>query len=168
LCRVQSAWRRAGKLKNVYLKPIQNDDYEKIAKLISTDLILQKEFNFSKETIPSGKKVKLDFQNWCNSHSAKMFCIYKLDIFMGVVSLSRIDIDKHSARLGFWLGSKFRQKGYGSKAFKLILSMASNLEINQLNGCVQSSNIPSCRLWEKYGAKIVVEKDENFEYMLRL
>ena len=156
------------KINGINLKPISKIDYETISTLINSDFTLQEEFGFKPESVPTGSQVEKDFCDWCNSHSAKMYSTFKDGQFIGLVTLSRIDYDHKSARLGYWLGSKFRQQGHGSVVFKMILYLINTMGITQINGSVNPSNTPSRRLWEKNGAILIETEGKNLEYGLKL
>lgn len=155
-------------MKNIKLIPIEQNHYEDISLLIGSDTQLQKDLGFKKGSIPTKSQVEEDFVSWCESHDAKMFSIFKDDIFIGLITLSRIDVKNKSARLGYWLGSEFRQKGYSSIAYRKMLDKIPSMGINKLYAGVHASNIQSRRLWENHGATVVSSKKDNLEYELNL
>jgi len=156
------------KISEIYIRPLHQEDYDKIAKLINSDLTLQKEFGFQPESIPTGSQLEKDFQAWCKSHSARMFVVYKSALFMGLFTVSRLDSVSKSARLGYWIGSQFRHKGYGALIFKMMLTQLASMGITELRASVNPANIPSRKLWEKNGALRVESETENLEYQLKL
>ena len=73
---------------------------------------------------------------------------------IGGISLMNLDWKNKNAELGYWLGKKYRNKGYISEAIKLILGFAFNeLKLNRI----------SARLWEKNLASIKVLKKNKFK-----
>ncbi|MBU2702947.1 RimJ/RimL family protein N-acetyltransferase [Sporomusaceae bacterium BoRhaA] len=61
---------------------------------------------------------------------ADMFAIVLGEKAIGTISLSHQNTINHTARIGYWLGSAYWNKGYASKAFQLILDQAKKREIN--------------------------------------
>ncbi len=151
-------------MKNIKLLPIIQEHYSKISMLITSDMQLQKDLGFTEKSIPSKAQVENDFRSWCESHAAEMFSIFKDDTFIGLITLSRIDIRNKSARLGYWLGSEFRNKGYGAIAYRKMLDKVSSMGIAKLNGSVLVSNLSSRRLWENHGATVTGKEKDNIEY----
>ncbi|MDA3839436.1 MAG: GNAT family N-acetyltransferase [Candidatus Delongbacteria bacterium] len=155
-------------MKNIKLIPIVQNHYADISLLIGSDTQLQKELGFKKGSIPTKLQVEKDFISWCESHKAEMYSIFKDDIFIGLITISRIDVKNKSARLGYWLGSEFRQKGYSSIAYRKMLDKVPSMGINKLNGSVLVSNLPSRLLWENHGATEIGKEKDNIVYELIL
>jgi len=152
----------------ITLHEIQPEDYSEIAMLIAADLQLQKEFGFPKDLIPTSAQLESDYKGWNKSHSAKMFCVRLSEAFIGLMTISRIDLNERSARLGYWLGSDYRHLGYGANAFDQALKICSQMGIRQISASIAADNLPSKKLWKNKGGKITSQNEGNYEYEMRL
>jgi len=150
------------------IQKLSNNDYGELSALIASDTILQEDFGIIDSTVPDREKVMLDFNSWCESHSGIMHSLKLNNNFVGLITLSKIDSISRSARLGLWLGSQYRAKGYGSQAIKLISELALQMDLIRLSGSVEKSNAASSRLWEKSGGRIVEYGKNNLEYQIDL
>ena len=81
------------------------------------------------------------------------------DIAMGQISLSHIDKDKGEARCGYWLGTKYRNRGYTKEAFEQIVGLARQMELKYLVASISPRNDASLAIWAKY--RPMVEKKEG-------
>ncbi|MDO9578291.1 MAG: GNAT family N-acetyltransferase [Candidatus Cloacimonadales bacterium] len=155
-------------MRNLVIQNLKEKDYKVTSKLIASDAILQKELGFDEKSSPSAFKVKIDYKEWNKSHSAEMFCVRLDDKLIGLMTLSRINKEKKSARLGYWIGSQFRGLGYGSEAFTQMLAHISQMGITRIYGSINSTNLSSIHLWEKNGGTVIRTNTSNHEFELKL
>ena len=80
--------------------------------------------------------------------------------FAGMISLSHIDEKLRTARIGYWVGSRFRNKGICSEAFRMILEIARDKGIVEFRSDIDKDNVYSLKVWEKY-CPVIVEKNEK-------
>lgn len=99
-------------------------------------------------------------QKWIAKNHADMFAIVLGEKAIGTISLSHQNTINHTARIGYWLGSAYWNKGYASKAFQLILDQAKKREIKYVSSTIRKKNIASIKIWNKYGAQIEYEDDK--------
>ena len=77
---------------------------------------------------------------------------------IGGMGLHKIDLEKKRADVGYWIGSNYHRKGYGSEALAAIIDFAFNkLELKVLEAGVFEGNPSSGKMLEKFGFKIVGE-----------
>ena len=99
-------------------------------------------------------------KKWIVQNHADMFAIVLGEKAIGTISLSHQNTINHTARIGYWLGSAYWNKGYASKAFQLILDQAKKREIEYVSSTIRKENIASIKIWDKYGAQIEYKDDK--------
>ncbi|MBN2857954.1 MAG: GNAT family N-acetyltransferase, partial [Candidatus Delongbacteria bacterium] len=104
--------------------------------------------------------------DWCRKTNSEQFEIRFGNEFAGMISLSHIDMEKKSARVGYWVGSEYRKRGICSKAFELILNEAEIKGIKEVRSNIDKNNEYSLKIWDKYNPEII-EKNEK-QYTVRL
>lgn len=121
------------------------------------------------EALGSNNSVKISKQNfmetnkkWAAERYADLFAIVLEKKAIGMISLSHQNIVKHTARIGYWLGSKYWNKGYASKAFQLMLDLAKTKELQYVCSTVKEVDIASTKIWEGHGAQSVFEEGKYF------
>ncbi|MEM3405846.1 MAG: GNAT family protein [Candidatus Pacearchaeota archaeon] len=74
---------------------------------------------------------------------------------IGGIGIHKVDRFQRKAKVKYWLGRKYWNKGYGSEALKAVLEFAfKKLKLRRIEAGVFVGNIPSKKLLEKFGAKI--------------
>lgn len=121
------------------------------------------------DALGSNSSIKISKQNfmetnkkWAAEKCADLFAIVLEKKAIGMISLSHQDLVSHTARIGYWLGSKYWHKGYAGKAFLLILELAKRKKLKYVCSTVRADNIASRKIWEKYGTEKVLEDDKYF------
>lgn len=73
----------------------------------------------------------------------------------GIFGLKFVRFDGPVAETGYWLGEKFRSKGYMSEAMEMVLDLAFNkMGIEKVTGRVYLPNRASARIFEKFGFQL--------------
>ena len=71
---------------------------------------------------------------------------------MGVVEFKNINRSDQNAEVGYWLGRKYRGRGYCAEALNLVLGLAfGDMKLHRIYAVVLSENTPSVKLLEKMG-----------------
>jgi len=99
-------------------------------------------------------------KEWIAEKHADMFAIVLRKKAIGLISLSHQDTINHTARIGYWIGSTYWNKGYTSKAFQLVLDQAKIREIKYVFSTIRRDNIASRKIWDKYGAQTEYKNDK--------
>jgi ribosomal-protein-serine acetyltransferase len=74
--------------------------------------------------------------------------------YLGGVGLSRIDHEKHSANLGYWIRQSYQGRGVGTQAARLVVGYAfEQLKLTHIEIVCGAANRPSRRVAEKTGAR---------------
>ena len=92
-------------------------------------------------------------EQWVVEKHTDMFAIVLGKKALGMISLSHQDVIKHTARIGYWLGSAYWNKGYGSEAFQLILDHAKKREFKCVSSTISKEDVVSKNIWDKFGAQ---------------
>ncbi|HDS02405.1 MAG TPA: N-acetyltransferase [Firmicutes bacterium] len=129
-----------------------------LANLLNFDDTLRDELGFKAEDPPMSA---LDFQAftqaWAERTQSLQFVIANGGgIAMGLISLSHINKENGDARCGYWIGSKYRNRGYTKEAFEKIINIARQMELKFLTSTISPNNDISLAIWAKY--RPMVEK----------
>jgi len=144
----------------ISINPFKYEDAEELCSLFKRDLILRNELNLSDQSEFSADEELLFISEWNKKSNSESFAIRYGNEFAGMISLSHIDHAKNKARVGYWVGSEFRNRGIGKKAFEAILSIAKSRGIVVLASDIDKSNLYSLKIWEKYNP-VITEKNET-------
>lgn len=101
-------------------------------------------------------------KKWIAEKHSDMFAIVLGEKAIGLISLSHQDTIRHTARIGYWIGSEYWNKGYTSKAFQLVLDQAKIRKIKYVSTTIRKDNIASRKIWDKYGAQT---EDKDGKYL---
>ena len=137
-------------LENKYLKnlvDILNNDKKLIEKLGSDKKLLSCD-----EFIAHNKQ-------WSKKNKAQIFAIIMNDEAIGLISLSRINKVTQTANIGYWITSKYWNKGYTSEAFEQILNLAKDNNIRIVSCSISKENRESKAIWQKFNAKFKEKGD---------
>lgn len=92
-------------------------------------------------------------KQWSKKNKAQIFAIIINREAIGLISLSRINKKAQTARIGYWIASKYWNKGYTSEAFKQILNLAKDNNIKFVSCSIPKENRESEAIWKKFNAK---------------
>lgn len=146
-------------------KHIREDDIIQLVDILNYDSLLRsalgsksdfKAEDFRRETI-----------EWSKKNNADIFAIILNNSSIGMISLSHQDLNQNTARIGYWICSKYWGEGRTSIAFKQLLQVARNKRIDIVSASIKVDNLASRRIWEKNGANIKL-KDSKYVVELRL
>ncbi len=138
--------------KNIKLRKLKSSDKFILAKLLNNRKIWNNLSN--RIPYPYGVKDAEKFIEFVNDEDKEnIFAIEYFNNFCGVIGLTlQVDIHKHSAELGYWLGEIYWKKGIITEAIKLITKYGFNeLNLSRIYARVFENNIASMRALEKNG-----------------
>jgi len=150
----------------ISLKPFTHEAAKELCSLFKTDAVLRTELNMPDRSKFSADEELLFISEWNKKNNSESFVIRYGDEFAGMISLSHIDDEKKSARIGYWVGSEFRNRGICKDAFGLLVSAAKERSFKILESDIDKSNVYSLKIWEKYNPEII-EKNEK-QYTVRM
>ncbi len=123
--------------------------------MLCEDEILRADLKLGPDFKPDSFKVLKDLKSWCASRNAVTYAIILSNrTTVGTISLSHIDMTEKTARIGYWIGSNYRSRGYCSSAFRLVVNRAVELGISKLSSTIAEENINSKRIWDKHGGYV--------------
>jgi len=143
----------------VSINPFTLKSAADMVRLFSSDDIVRTELGLDKSEFSAAEEFEF-VQDWCRKRNSESFEIRYGNKFAGMISLSHIDTENKIAGVGYWVGSKFRGKGIGKKAFELILDIAKSKGLEILQSDIDRNNLFSLKIWQKYSPEIV-EKNET-------
>ncbi len=145
--------------KRLILRPLKNSDAKSIFENIN-DIEVTKWLL----VVPYPYKLK-DAKDWVKHNKEKWKKRKKENYIFGIelkkekeviggISLNKVDKFQGKASVGYWLGKKYWNKGYGSEALKSILDFAfKKLKLRRIEAEVFVGNPSSGKLLEKFGVK---------------
>ncbi|AKA72193.1 GNAT family N-acetyltransferase [Clostridium scatologenes] len=142
----------------ILIKNIEDKYVIQLVNILNNDSMLLYALGSKKNKISEGTFTEHN-RKWCESRNAEIFAIVLDDIAIGTISLSHQDLDKHIAQIGYWIGSKYWRNGYTSEAFFQVLNIARKKGIKCVSATIKKDNLPSKKVWEKYGANIRLVDD---------
>lgn len=86
--------------------------------------------------------------------------------FMGIIEIYGFNNEDRKAKIGYWLGTNYRGKGYISEALEKIIQIGfENLKLNKISAYVIKSNKKSISILRKFNFRRVgiQKKDKLFE-----
>ena len=138
-----------------------------MVELFSSDEILRNELGLEDKVFSAEEEYKF-VTDWCKKTNSEQYAIRYGNEFAGMISLSHIDEKLRTARIGYWIGSKFRNKGICSEAFRLILDVAKDKGIAEVRSDIVKDNSYSLKVWEKYCPEIVEKTEKQVTAGIRL
>lgn len=136
---------------------LKNRYAEDLAVLLNKDEELGRSLGRSRHSSEETASTVLSHaQTWCDRNTAIFFAIV-LDqaSAIGTISLSHLDLQKRSARTGYWIGTRFQGHGYAGAAFHRLIAFARSLGVGAIVGQIAADNHASRRIWERNGADIM-------------
>jgi [ribosomal protein S5]-alanine N-acetyltransferase len=127
-------------------------DAADLAALLCTDTGLREELGFAPDDRPSAAEILQHFQEWSLPRRATVHAIVVDDAAIGTITLGHRSPDGLTARIGYWIGTKHRRKGYCSRAFDAVVQLAAAEGIRSVSSSIETENIASRKIWERAGA----------------
>ena len=146
----------------IYLRlaeSLENKYVKNLVDILNNDKKLAKSLKSDKKLLSCAEFIAYNKQ-WSKKNKAQIFAIIMNQEAIGLISLSRIDKVRQTASIGYWIASKCWNKGYASGAFKQILNLARDNNINLVSGSISKENKASMAIWQKHNVKFE-EKGSN-------
>ena len=156
-------------MKNIYIRPIEENDIEIIRQWRNQDDVRN---NFINNYIISSEQQKKWYTNYLkNDKTDKMFLFYLEEEPIGCVALYNINQENKNAEFGrLMIGKeKHRKKGYAQNATYRICKYGFNtLELENIYLSVFGDNIKAAKLYEKLGFKSIGEEIVNERTLIQM
>ena len=140
------------------VKDLENKHLKDIVGILNNDKKLIEQLGNSKEPLSCPEFV-IHTKKWSKENKAQVFAIIMSREAMGLISLSHINRKTQAARIGYWIASKYWNKGYAFKAFEQILNLAKKDNIRIVSCSIPKENRVSMAIWKKFNAKIEQKGD---------
>jgi len=144
------------KLKDFILRPFKKGDEKSLRKNINNKKIYQNTFRIPYPyTLKNAKEwIVKDLKNQKKKKPKEInFVIDINNEVVGSISLDEI-IEKHKAKIGYWLSEKHWRKGIMSKAVKLVTGFGfKKMKLKRIYADIYYWNKASIRVLEKAGYK---------------
>ncbi len=129
--------------------------------MLCNDNILREDLKFGDSDKPTADDLLEKLKGWCRSRNAVTYIVLLNSMtVVGIISLSHINKEQKTARIGYWIGSRYRSKGYCTRAFQLVINEAVNRGITKLTSTIAEDNVHSRGIWDKLGG-CTVEGDRG-------
>jgi RimJ/RimL family protein N-acetyltransferase len=155
-------------MKVIIRKPNQTDATQ-LATILCQDNTLRSDLGIAEDNRPTAEAFLKKLTEWCRKNNSETYAIIiNDDDAIGTISLSHIDTEKRKARMGYWIGSIYRKKGYCSQAVTKILELARVKKIDSISAKIADDNPASFRIWKKLGAEPIPSEKGKTEYKLQI
>lgn len=145
---------------NVYLSPMNPDDYEIYTKWLN-DANITKYLSIHNHMVSLfGEKEYIEKMSKEDAHFSIIKC--ENDELMGSIAFDIVDYKNGCATLGIFIGNEENlSKGYGSEAIKLLLDFGFNeLRLHNVMLTVHADNPRAIKCYEKCGFKEIGRRHE--------
>ncbi len=111
------------------------------------------------ESIKSGRAPRsvVEFENYyatlSRSNGAKVFSIVDGDHAIGLGMLAYRDVVANSARLSFWIGTKYQNEKTLNDVFTLLVDEAIRMDLAAIFDVMRDQDSELLSVWERYGAE---------------
>ena len=143
-------------------------DGEHLAALLSSDNGLRRDLEIATDDQPTGADVLSHLRDWCRQHRATTFAIVAGATAIGTISLSHRSADGRTARIGYWIGTRYRRQGHCTRAFAAVLRQVAAEGITTVSCTVAADNLWSRQIWERHGAVGTTLAPDRIRYELTL
>ncbi len=151
----------------ITIRELTDQDAVQISYMLCEDEILRADLNIGPDFKPDFKRVLKDCRNWCKSRNATTFAVVLSNrTTVGSISLSHINNEEKTARIGYWIGGNYRSQGYCSAAFRLVVVKAAELGITKLFSTIAEDNLNSKAIWDKQGGYVTGSSKGKATYEL--
>ena len=140
------------------VKDLGNKYLKDLVGILNNDKKLIEQLGNRKEPLSCAEFVT-HTKKWSKKNKAQVFAIIMNREAIGSISLSHINRRTQTARIGYWITSKYWNKGYTSKAFEQILNLAKEENIKIVSCSTSKENRASKAIWEKFNAKFEEKGD---------
>lgn len=151
----------------VTIRRIEENESTELACLLDEDQALRSELGFQPGKPISSREVHRKISEWSKANGAICYSILADGITAGMISLSHIDNRSGTAQIGYWIGSRYRNSGICSQAFRLAVGEASSLGIETVSATITGENQASRAIWENEGGRCVPISPGRFRYELK-
>ena len=135
----------------VTIRELTHDDGTALAEMLNDDVVLRANLGIRTDDRANADGVIRDVGEWCRSRKGVSYAVLAGDVTVGMMSLSRINPESGTGRIGYWVGSDYRQRGYCARAFELVLQEARRRGLHTVSASVVNDNTASRRVWERAG-----------------
>jgi RimJ/RimL family protein N-acetyltransferase len=139
------------KMESIAIRALTREDGIALADMLNSDITLRADLGIGDDVSSTADGFLQYVKEWEHSRSAVSYAITADDFTVGLISLSHMDPHAGTARIGYWVGSRYRRRGYCARTFHLVLREACHRGLHTLSATINSQNEPSRRIWERAG-----------------
>jgi RimJ/RimL family protein N-acetyltransferase len=151
----------------ISINPFTLESAENMVSLFSSDDIVRTELGLDNSEFSAAEEFEF-VQDWCRKKNSESFEIRYGGEFAGMISLSHIDLVNKKAGVGYWIGSRFRCRGIGKKAFELILDIAKSKGLEILQSDIDRNNLFSLKIWQKFSPEISEKNEKQVSLRIKI
>lgn len=137
---------------------ISDADIAVLTSIMNNDEKLRVSLGIQDKPQMSVDEFKETGSRWMADNLGQVYCIYSGQP-VGTVSISQISAEGQ-ARVGYWLTSTVWNKGYGTAVFEWVFSECKRMGICEIRARIGVENIPSLKLWRKFGGSTTLDGDK--------
>ncbi|MFC1451827.1 GNAT family N-acetyltransferase [Verrucomicrobiota bacterium] len=134
------------------LRKVTHDDAAQLAAMLRADTQLRGDLSIPNDARPTVADVLTKVQSWETKTNGETYTIVADVGPIGIISVHPSSEDSTLGKVGYWVGSKYRDRGYCTDALRQLAAVAANHHMTSVSGAVTDTNIASCRVWQKLNA----------------
>jgi RimJ/RimL family protein N-acetyltransferase len=131
---------------------VTREDAATLASMLCADSLLRRDLSIQDDVRPTANDFLQKVNTWGKETKGATYAISTTEGAVGIISLRPSSADQHKGKVGFWIGSAHRRKGYCTDALQQLIAVAARSDFDSISGTVSEGNTASCRVWEKLHA----------------
>lgn len=137
----------------ISLETITANNSPRLAWLLAHDTLLRSALKKTENDQTTATKDFLgDMKKWQSTTNSHSFAIILEQEPIGLISLSHQQNTR--ANIGYWIASKYWNRGYTTQAFRLLLEYARQHGFKTVSAHIETDNHSSIHIWKDAGAEI--------------
>jgi len=153
----------------ISIRGLTDEDCRQLAAMLCEDDILRRDLGIPEDRKSTAEAFARFICEWERERNASTYAIVlDGDTAVGTISLSHVDLVERSGRIGYWVGSDYRKKGHCTEAFGRVVEEAVSRGLERVRASIAEENIPSRRIWERHGGRVVCCEDGKIAYEIEL
>jgi len=114
--------------------------------------------------MPTAADFLTKVESWEKRKNGETYAIVVNTRPVGIISVHPSPDDSSCGKVGYWVGSEYRDKGYCTDTLQQLAVVAEQHHIHTVSGTTVDANASSCRVWQKLHAQCerTSEGKQNF------
>ncbi|MEN8906198.1 MAG: GNAT family N-acetyltransferase [Clostridiales bacterium] len=152
---------------DIKIIPVSQSSSENLSEILSKDIKLNHSLNGSDPKNIMPNEFYENIVKWQDKTNSIVYSIVFDNKDIGTISLSHMELNKKTARIGYWLASEYWSFGLCSRAFSKVLEIAKAKSFKTVLCSIPLDNSNSFKIWKHYNIEYEII-DNNYKVSLNL